>query len=107
MSRDDIVEKVRQTICHDRQDQYGDPEDSFDYIARFWSIYLGEPVAAEDVAIMMVLLKIARTMTGGYKLDNFIDMSGYSILAGELAGDNNLMKALRDSHECCGGGCHD
>ena len=43
------------------------------------------PLDAEDVAIMMCLLKIARIATGEPKADNYIDLAGYSACAGEIA----------------------
>ena len=41
---------------------------------------------AEDVAIMMILLKIARIQTGTFKPDNYIDIAGYAACAAEVAG---------------------
>ena len=38
---------------------------------------------------MMVLLKTARTKTGAYNPDDFIDMAGYSVIAGELSEGEN------------------
>ena len=34
---------------------------------------------------MMALLKVARTKAGDYDQDNYIDLIGYSALAGQLA----------------------
>ena len=42
LDRNKIVEEVRHTVCNDRQDQYGEPEDSFALIEKFWSDYLDE-----------------------------------------------------------------
>jgi len=36
------------------------PEDNFTAIAGFWSVYKGIEFTANDVAMMMALLKIAR-----------------------------------------------
>ena len=42
-------------------------------------------ITAADVAIMMILLKISRTTQGEkFNLDNFVDMAGYSAIAGEI-----------------------
>ena len=42
-------------------------------------------ITAKDVAIMMILLKISRSNQGKkFNLDNFIDMAGYSAIAGEI-----------------------
>ena len=65
------------TIVANREKEYGAPEDSFEKIAAFWSVYLEEELLPEDVANMMILLKIAREM-GGHKDDNMIDIAGYA-----------------------------
>jgi hypothetical protein len=42
-----------------------------------------------DVAIMMALLKIARTQTGVYNRDDYVDAAGYIALAHRLAAAGN------------------
>ena len=39
---------------------------------------------AHDVALMMALLKMARTKLGAVSKDTYIDMSAYSAIAGEI-----------------------
>ena len=63
MTRGDILQKATHTVCHARQDQYGDPEDNFVAIARLWEEYLGREVSPKDVATMMILFKVARATT--------------------------------------------
>ena len=87
MNRKEILDTAIKTVCEDRQDSYGKPEDNFAIIADLWSGYLGGVMLkAEDVAVMMILLKIARIRTGKYKPDNFIDIAGYAACAAEVAG---------------------
>lgn len=87
MNRKEILDTATKTVCEDRQDSYGKPEDNFAIIANLWSGYLGGVLLeAEDVAVMMILLKIARIRTGKYKPDNFIDIAGYAACAAEVAG---------------------
>lgn len=91
--RETVLEEAKRCICQDRQNQYGAPEDSFFTIAQFWSAYLaGEHklkciISKEDVALMMVLLKVARTNGHKHHVDNYVDMAGYAALAAELAED--------------------
>ena len=68
----------------DRQKDYGDKTKNHDNIARLWSAYLDVKVEAHDVAIMMALLKMARTKLGAVSKDTYIDMSAYSSIAGEI-----------------------
>ncbi len=77
--------RQRRLINGARQNQYGNPEDSFRLIAAFWSSYLGIAVSPRQAAEMMVLFKIARQKTGKGKRDNFVDMCGYAALAADMA----------------------
>lgn len=89
--RETVLEKARLCICQDRQNQYGAPEDSFTSIANYWSLYLlsnkklVEALSPSDVALMMVLLKLARTEGHTHHVDNYVDMAGYAALAAELS----------------------
>ncbi len=71
-------------INHDRAQQYGSPEASFDRIADLWTTYLGTSISATDVALMMVLLKVSRAKASPKKQDSYDDMCGYAALAAEL-----------------------
>lgn len=79
-----LCDYVKQIICGERQDAYGAPEQNFETISKFWSLYLGCPVTPVQVSNMMVLLKIARGMNNIAVLDNFLDAAGYSIIAASL-----------------------
>ena len=88
--RKNLLQEVEDIICEERQDTYGAPEQSFGRIADYWSIYLGTPVTAVQVANMMILLKIARMQGPVYKRDNYLDAAGYAIIAASmLEGEEN------------------
>ena len=57
-------------------------------IAALWSWYLKKEVTAYDVAMMMSLLKIARTKTGSTNKDDLVDGAAYLAIAGELRFDD-------------------
>lgn len=84
-TRKEILKQATDTVCTDREGQYGSPEDNFRRIADLWTTYCGgysfEP---KDVAMMMSLLKIARIATGKHKDDNYIDLAGYAACGAEL-----------------------
>ena len=71
-----------------REQEYGNKKTNHDNIAELWSAYLGTKLSAHDVAILMLLLKIARTKSGNPTEDTYIDMVGYSAIAGELCEDS-------------------
>ena len=91
MTKEEILKKARDHVTGDRNETHGDAFQNHAEIAEFWNIFLDkklQPMAsitAEDVALMMVLMKISRNTQGKKNnLDNFIDMCGYAAIAGEI-----------------------
>lgn len=87
MTREEILDCAKECVCRSRERDYKGPEKNFENIALLWSVYLNRPIKPKDVAIMMVLLKVGRTMTGN-KTDNFVDIAGYAACAGEIVGES-------------------
>ncbi len=89
MKRDEILETAKQTVCHDRNSQYGEPEDNFRRIADLWTAYLGPKLprvlTAVDVSNMMILFKVARNTANFRKTDNWVDIAGYAACGGEIS----------------------
>uniref|UniRef100_A0A6M3LQ83 Putative structural protein n=1 Tax=viral metagenome TaxID=1070528 RepID=A0A6M3LQ83_9ZZZZ len=83
-----IEEEARRLVNVDRQDTYGPPEENLLMIARLWTLYLASQIksgiSAKQVAEMMILLKLARNVSGLPRRDNYIDMIGYTIIAERL-----------------------
>lgn len=81
----DILEEAAEIISGARQEQYGSPEDSFQKIADFWSTYLDHPISAQDVSLMMVMLKVARVPDGNKaSRDTMVDIAGYAAIGSTL-----------------------
>lgn len=85
MNRSDILDTARHAITVDRAATHGDAEDSLGAIADLWAAYLGRDISAHDVAMLMVLFKVARTQGNPSHADNYVDAAGYAAIAGELA----------------------
>ena len=88
MTRAEVLERAALIVNGDRDKQYGNPEDNFSRIAELWCAYLGAPdlVGAEDVAIMMMLMKVARLGASEYQSeDSWIDIAGYAACGAEIA----------------------
>lgn len=77
------VDAIR-LVDEDRNDQYGPPDENLQRIADMWSGYLGHEVTREDVALMMVLVKISRTRAG-YSRDNSVDGVAYFLIHDSMA----------------------
>ena len=91
MTKEEILAKAKEIISNDRNETHGDAFKNHAEIAEFWNLFLDDKlrpmadITAKDVAIMMILLKISRSNQGKkFNLDNFIDMAGYSAIAGEI-----------------------
>ena len=77
--RVEALREAAKIISGDRDIQYGGPEENFTRIAKIWSVILGITVSQEDVAMMMVGLKVARYASkSGFQGDTWIDIAGYA-----------------------------
>lgn len=95
LTRADILHAAEKCVCGQRETDYGTPEDNFETIAGLWETYLsracvdeagGVYIDANDVAMMMALLKIARIAAGGGKADSWIDLAGYAACGAKCEG---------------------
>lgn len=85
MTRAEILDKAKETVTGQREQDYGSPESNFGLIGQLWTVYLDHLVTAADVANMMCLFKIARIRTGRATEDSYIDAVGYMACGGEIA----------------------
>ncbi len=101
MNREDFVKALSAAVLTDRRVNYGPPERNFDAIASLWGAYrhhkqqaciakdddLGQYFDAEDVAIMMALVKVARLIQTPNHIDSWVDIAGYAACGAEIVGD--------------------
>lgn len=97
--RSDILKKAEESVTGKREQDYGKAEDNFGCIADLWSAYCGKKFNSQDVAMMMVLLKVARIKNGGGSGDSFADIAGYAAYAGEIKAKKDLGKHAGDNRE--------
>lgn len=84
MKRQELLEAASRAV-RERADQHGQPEDVFEGIALLWSVYLCKELTATDVALMMVLFKVARAQGNPENTDTWADIAGYAACGAELA----------------------
>ena len=84
MKTSEILSEAKNLVDGDRHKDYGDKTENHKNIAKLLSAYLDTKVEPHDVAIMMCLLKIARTKLGDVSEDTYIDMAAYGAIAGEI-----------------------
>jgi len=101
MNANEVLSRAKHIIEGGRS-KHG-AENSFGLIAKLWSSYLQEAVSLPinitpaDVAQLMVLLKVARSVCGGFNPDNFVDQAGYSAWAAELEDDKIKKSAIAEA----------
>lgn len=86
-TRAEILQEAERIVNGEREGQYGSPEDNFGRIAGLWSAYSGASLTAQDVAVMMCLMKMARIKAGG-TMDCWVDLAGYAACGGEIHARN-------------------
>jgi hypothetical protein len=84
-----ILTEAADIVQGARNATHGDKERSFQAIAEMWQAYLdarkdGGIITAVDVAWMMTLLKIVRSVQGQFVRDHAVDAAGYAAIAGEI-----------------------
>lgn len=85
MKREEILARAKDIVSGNRDQQYGSPENSFNRIAQLWQAYLKYPIDSRDVAMMMILFKIARAQYNPDHYDSWVDIAGYAACGGEVA----------------------
>lgn len=101
MKKAELLDTAKAAVA-DRGLNYGTPEDNFERIAKLWNAHLvnrhadrfgGDTVVAvpklnaSDVAMMMVLMKVARLENSPGHEDSWIDIAGYAACGVELSHD--------------------
>lgn len=89
-----LLTEAGRTILHNRPGVHGSTENSFQMIGELWEVYCrhtrftrnnNAEILPQDVAQMMTMLKIARSVYGDpTNPDNFVDAIGYQALADML-----------------------
>lgn len=82
--REQTLDTAKKCVMGDREQDYGTPESNFATIASFWSDYLGMNISAQQVADMMILMKISRIKNGGGTGDSYVDIAGYAACGNEI-----------------------
>lgn len=97
-----VLEIADKRLTEEKSETSGPHEATFLMIANLWSYYLNVPVTPRDVAVMMIMLKVARTKCAPFPSDdNFVDMAGYAALAADLLPGASLGPCACGPEACC------
>ncbi|AGU91970.1 metagenomic prevalent protein [Mycobacterium phage Adawi] len=81
----DICEHAADLVNNDRNAVYGDAEQNFTETGALWAVVFGHEVTAEQVALCMALVKVARLIKTPNHADSWTDGVGYLALGGGIA----------------------
>ena len=85
MKTEEALQLAKELIAGPRAKTYGDKIQNHCNIAKLWTAYLDKEITAHDAAVMMALLKVARTKFGqqmGQHSDTYVDAAAYMAIAG-------------------------
>lgn len=98
-----VLQAAHQATSTDRPNTHGSAPVNFAAIAILWNAFLDAMSIAKpvprlepaDVAQMMVLFKVARTVSGDPTVaDHYVDECGYAAIAARLAGADPVPAAV-------------
>lgn len=73
----DVLKKAMRTVAS-RGKSYGEVLSNHRRIAAMWSVTTGVDITPEQVAMMMVQVKLARLMESPDHTDSWVDIAGYA-----------------------------
>lgn len=87
--RQQVLDMAKKAVLVDRNNTHGEPEDNFAAIAALWKAWDEHRTVnrgdGHDVAVKMLLLKVARMGQGELNIDDYGDAAGYASCAYEAA----------------------
>jgi Domain of unknown function (DUF6378) len=81
----DICDRAADLLGGDRWRQRGEVRTSHTRNASLRLAYRGHPITPHDVALMMLLLRVARAAEKTFNLENYVGVAGHAGIAAELA----------------------
>lgn len=93
-NREDAITFVQAIGSGDRQLNYGKPEDNFNRIAQLQKVYRDLKINKDmhtptDVALEMILMKVARLMNNPKHMDSAVDIIGYALCLIDIITESN------------------
>jgi len=101
MNAEEMLHSATKAVVGPRAEDYGDKYTNHTRIAKLWTMWLNErtrtwavdgqeerpdvEITPYDVAMMMLLVKVARLMHSPGHQDSHIDIAGYASISEEIA----------------------
>lgn len=82
MNKNQLLDACKVAL-NSRGQHYGKVLENHNRIAKIWSLILGSDITEEQVALMMVGLKVARLIETPDHQDSILDIAGYAAVMSE------------------------
>ena len=96
MNKNQLLDACKVAL-NSRGQHYGKVLENHSRIAKIWSVILGSDVTEEQVALMMVGLKVARLVETPDHQDSILDIAGYAAVMSECIEEKKTQKST-DEH---------
>jgi len=95
MNKNELLDACKVAL-NSRGQHYGKVLENHNRIAKIWSIILGSDITEEQVALMMVGLKVARLIETPDHQDSILDIAGYAAVMSECVEEKKTKTKTKD-----------
>ena len=95
MNKNQLLDACKVAL-NSRGQHYGKVLENHNRIAKIWSIILGSDITEEQVALMMVGLKVARLIETPDHQDSILDIAGYAAVMSECVEEKKTKTKTTD-----------
>lgn len=95
MNKNELLDACKVAL-NSRGQHYGKVLENHNRIAKIWSIILGSDITEEQVALMMVGLKVARLIETPDHQDSILDIAGYAAVMSECVEEKKTKAKTTD-----------
>ena len=96
MNKNELLDACKVAL-NSRGQHYGKVLENHNRIAKIWSIILGSDITEEQVALMMVGLKVARLIETPDHQDSILDIAGYAAVMSECVEEKKTKAKTTDN----------
>ena len=98
MNKNQLLDACKVAL-NSRGQHYGKVLENHNRIAKIWSLILGSEVTEEQVALMMVGLKVARLIETPDHQDSILDIAGYAAVMSECIEEKKTKNQTKSQPE--------
>jgi hypothetical protein len=95
MNKNELLDACKVAL-NSRGQHYGKVLENHNRISKIWSIILGSDITEEQVALMMVGLKVARLIETPDHQDSILDIAGYAAVMSECVEEKKTKTKTTD-----------